>query len=235
MERVFKHRKTGEIAYYKDGIFKSGNCSIEIGREPSSDIWEEEKYELLSWIDKKGNVYENREPVASILGNNSFYITSIKRLSDGEIFTVGDKAKTSKFGTTGTISQISTEGGSLYFSSEECVWGAYLESMIKPVLITVDGVDLYKGDYYWFFWTKNPARGQEINKIYKYKVVPLDSETNWSENAMFFSSEIAAKNYLRDNEKKYSLNDIVSVVNHWAYIKNINPDKILKYLENNGK
>ena len=24
MERVFKHRKTGEIAYYKDGIFKSG-------------------------------------------------------------------------------------------------------------------------------------------------------------------------------------------------------------------
>ena len=71
-----------------------------------------------------------------------------------------------------------------------------------------------------------------MNKIYKYKVVPLDSETNWSENAMFFSSEIAAKNYLRDNEKKYSLNDIVSVVNHWAYIKNINPDKILKYLEN---
>ena len=49
------------------------------------------------------------------------------------------------------------------------------------------------------------------------------------------SSEIATKNYLRDNEKKYSLIDMISVVNHWAYIKNINPDKILKYLENNGK
>ena len=228
MERVFKHRKTGEIAYYKDGIFKSGNCSIEIGREPSSDIWEEEKYELLSWTDKKGNVYENREPVASILGNNSFYITSIKRLSDGEIFTVGDKAKTSKFGTTGTISQISTEGGSLYFSSEECVWGAYLESMIKPVLITVDGVGLYKGDYYWFFWTKNPAHRQEINTIYKYRVTLLDSETSWSKNAMFFSSEIAAKNYLRDNEKKYSLNDIKETVKKFGCFGTT----LIEYLEN---
>ena len=66
MEKIFKNRKSGEIAYYKDGVLKSGNCSIETGREPSSDIWEEEKYELLSWIDKKGNVYENREPVTLV-------------------------------------------------------------------------------------------------------------------------------------------------------------------------
>ena len=228
MERVFKHRKTGEIAYYKDGIFKSGNCSIKI--EPSSDIWEEEKYELLSWIDKKGNVYENREPVASILGNNSFYITSIKRLSDGEIFSVGDKVKKSGCENTGTISQIRMIDDRLYFSSKTFGW-TKLESMIKPVLITVDGVDLYKGDYYWFFWTKNPARGQEINKIYKYKVVPLDSETNWSENAMFFSSEIAAKNYLRDNEKKYSLNDIKETVKKLGCFGTT----LIECLENNGK
>ena len=100
--------------------------------------------------------------------------------------------------------------------------------MIKPVLITVDGVALYEGDYYWFFWTKNPARGQEINKIYKYKVVPLDSETNWSENAMFFSSEIAAKNYLRDNEKKYSLNDIKETVKKLDCFGTT----LIKYLEN---
>ena len=39
MEKVFKHRKSGELAYYKDGIIKVGNCSVEIGVEPSSEFW----------------------------------------------------------------------------------------------------------------------------------------------------------------------------------------------------
>ena len=40
MEKIFKNRKSGELAYYKDGIFKQGNCSVEIGVEPSSEFWE---------------------------------------------------------------------------------------------------------------------------------------------------------------------------------------------------
>ena len=39
MEKIFKNRKSGELAYYKDGIFKQGNCSVEIGVEPSSEFW----------------------------------------------------------------------------------------------------------------------------------------------------------------------------------------------------
>ena len=40
MEKVFKHRKSGELAYYKDGVFKQNGCSVEIGVEPSSEFWE---------------------------------------------------------------------------------------------------------------------------------------------------------------------------------------------------
>ena len=40
MEKTYRHRKTGELAYYKDGIFKQNNCSVEIGVEPSSEFWE---------------------------------------------------------------------------------------------------------------------------------------------------------------------------------------------------
>ena len=40
MEKIFKNRKSGELAYYKDGIIKVGNCSVEIGVEPSSEFWE---------------------------------------------------------------------------------------------------------------------------------------------------------------------------------------------------
>ena len=41
MEKVFKHRKSGELAYYKDGVFKQNGCSVEIGVEPSSEFWNE--------------------------------------------------------------------------------------------------------------------------------------------------------------------------------------------------
>lgn len=39
MEKVFKNKKTGEIAYYKDGILKVDNCAVEIGHEPSLEFW----------------------------------------------------------------------------------------------------------------------------------------------------------------------------------------------------
>ena len=39
MEKIFKNRKSGELAYYKDGIFKQNGCSVEIGVEPSSEFW----------------------------------------------------------------------------------------------------------------------------------------------------------------------------------------------------
>lgn len=41
MEKKLKHKKTGEIAYYKDGVLKQGQFSVEIGNEPSSEFWEE--------------------------------------------------------------------------------------------------------------------------------------------------------------------------------------------------
>lgn len=41
MEKKFKHRKTGEIITYKDGVIKSGTFVLDMGCEPSSEYWEE--------------------------------------------------------------------------------------------------------------------------------------------------------------------------------------------------
>lgn len=41
MEKKFKHRTTGEIATYKDGVLKSSGFCVEIGVEPSKEFWEE--------------------------------------------------------------------------------------------------------------------------------------------------------------------------------------------------
>ena len=51
MEKILKHRKSGELAYYKDGIFKQGNCSVEIGVEPSSEFWVEIRQPILTTED----------------------------------------------------------------------------------------------------------------------------------------------------------------------------------------
>ena len=109
MERQFKHRKTGELAYYKDGVFKQGRFCVEIGVEPSSEVWEEvieRDYEILSFVSVQGDISFKRknglflnssqiENTGEYEENSHTYpywkIHSVKRFSDGEVFTLGDK------------------------------------------------------------------------------------------------------------------------------------------------
>ena len=60
MEKVFKHRKSGELAYYKDGVFKQNGCSVEIGVEPSSEFWEEIRQPILTTEDNV-DIFEGDE------------------------------------------------------------------------------------------------------------------------------------------------------------------------------
>jgi hypothetical protein len=39
--KKFKHKKTGEIATYENGVLKSSGFCVELGVEPSKEIWEE--------------------------------------------------------------------------------------------------------------------------------------------------------------------------------------------------
>lgn len=41
MVKTFKHKTTGELATYKDGLLKSGGCVVDIGKEPNNKFWEE--------------------------------------------------------------------------------------------------------------------------------------------------------------------------------------------------
>lgn len=118
MEKKLRHKKTGEIAYYKDGILKSGQCCVEIGTEPSNEIWEEvidKDFEIKSFIGTKNClefegriVYKIRDKYylesvnydrvsinnlsdEEILKTKRWEIHSIQRIIDGEIFTIGDR------------------------------------------------------------------------------------------------------------------------------------------------
>ncbi len=94
----------------------------------------------------------------------------------------------------------------------------FWEEIKEALFITNDGVEIFEQVRLWtvikdslFLFTSTP--------------------TELCEQYIYFAEKENAEKYIIDNEKKYSLNDMVNVVNHWACIKNITSDNILKYLE----
>ena len=71
MEKTYRHKKTGELAYYKDGIIKVGNCSVETGVEPSSEFWEEIRQPILTTEDGI-NIFQGDSYY--YVNKNNFYI-----------------------------------------------------------------------------------------------------------------------------------------------------------------
>lgn len=155
MEKEFKHKVTGEIGYYKDGLFKQDKCVMHIGCEPSNEFWTDitKYFEIL------------KERASSNIGSNNIEIVSVKRLPDGEVFTVGDKAKTQHTRSyPHIISSIEIKqkclnrivGGwnydgvdRIWLNWEENSGGNWLESSDKvkiPIYKTCDGFEAFGGD-----------------------------------------------------------------------------------------
>ncbi len=109
--KTFKHKTTGSIMTYKDGCMQIGNLVIE--GTPNLNYWEEiveKDYEILSFynkndkdlfIKKQDGLFYFRtwgNPRITGLTEEDFLdsdssvntIHSVKRLSDGEEFTIGD-------------------------------------------------------------------------------------------------------------------------------------------------
>ena len=131
MEKKFKHKTTGEIGYYKEGIFKSGRCCVEIGVPPSSEYWEEiveKAYEILTVTPSDLHTYYGGKDAIipyTVCNKDLKYwdIYSVKRLSDNEVFSVGDRTN------LGTIVQIQLEENGiklwLDFQSKSVQHGGY--------------------------------------------------------------------------------------------------------------
>jgi hypothetical protein len=113
--KTFKHKVTGEIAYYKDGVVKQGNCSIEIGREPSSEFWDEITKPLLKTFD--GVALFEGDTYYCILGN---YMVETKLGSQGisehsPYIRFADKNKAEEFIKQNTITLTTKDGKTLKF------------------------------------------------------------------------------------------------------------------------
>ena len=157
--------------------------------------------------------------------NHEYLIESVKRLSDGEVFTVGDvvderlsnyKSHTiSKFRIHFNELCIYSVKGSLNVNLQLC----FLNKLKQPIFTTEDGVDIFEdNDGEFRYWrlnipsiNTNPScewRVSDAEVICK-NMIPHNTESVRKSGILRFSTKEAAEEYILMNKSDLSINDVV--------------------------
>ena len=162
-------------------------------KQQSNKDWEIVEY---SWAQNHVNEVERQ------------IIKSVKRLSDGEVFTSG-----SNTGTGSKIESLDIIDGSLVVSLSDITgtWKSNIASLSKatrkPLFKTEDGKDIYEGDAYWYinYDSPNPnwkPLAAEADKQHEF-LCPIGRKQ--------FSSIQATRDYIILNEPVLSFSDVISI------------------------
>lgn len=234
--KTYKHKKTGEIITYKDGVIKSANCSIETGVEPSKQFWEEIIFEIISFINSEEQIFvkneigifkTERDNELNDFGNwrtlkhifdvaTDLKIYSVKRLYDNEIFSIGDKINfRGLYGNNNAHKYDTIKGfkfkqdGSLGVKYHNGLVGIEKIQKYKEVLFTTeDGVDIFEGDEVtWLFRDELKIAGTR------------KADKNMYTDLKYFSKKEKTEEYILLNKSCLSLNDLLSV---WGDKKDLN-------------
>jgi len=221
--------KQGSIGY----IYPDGKTEVEISSsgdifkrmvEDMPEFWEKVvEFEVLSVYSEAYGIlfkdkYGHYRYVTSGSGGfalsweevlrRKYTIHSVERISDGEIFHIGDKIKVTTLGEIKIIDRIKLceEDGSsfkkgiwVYFSTGGC----HFDNITKysPLFTTEDGVDVFEGDTYWcvnnasHLWSLFEQTSKERTKLNK--------------TVLSFSTKEKAKEYILMNKPCLSLQDIL--------------------------
>jgi len=187
------------------------------------DFWEEiieKEYEILSFINTRGIIYKKDSQINQYCENNGkvpFFnekellnnlvitIHSIKRLSDGEIFTIGDdcviKGRNEPSDKIKNFS-IKDRGLSVY-ARYYTQYINDIEHFKQPLFTTEDGVDIFEGDLYYFIKKDNNYLLDRMSNR-KFTGTPDD------DTLTFFSKE-KAEEYIVMNKPCLSINEILKI------------------------
>lgn len=137
--------------------------------------------------------------------NSGWFINSIKRLSDGEIFTIGDIVNTKvddKYKQS--ILEINVKDNTVIFKTKLGFVILYIAKKTKqPLFTTEDGVDIFNGVRFWnvnIFY--NLDEFQVTNDKYPLKFIKDGSKQ--------FSTKEKAEEYILMNKPCLSINDVIN-------------------------
>ena len=131
-------------------------------------------------------------------------IYSVERLSDGEVFTLGDRIKVYQHGSMETITEIIINVNPLV---KEGIWLRYntgschMTHVIKQkqqIYLTLNGKDIFKGDIVWYVNKENFYH----DYIKAYPEVKFNSDIR-----AYFLTEEEAKKYIIENKPALSIKE----------------------------
>lgn len=163
------------------------------------------EYEVLEYQNKAGGIVKkaengmfyftkglNRTPSLE-MQLRSWNIFSVRRTSDGEIFSVDDNTD------SGKICGFTQNGEVLFINYEGTTRRTLLAVANKcrtPILTTVDGKDIYKDDSYYY-----------VDKYFEIDYIQ-HCYCDILEEFKTFSTKKAAESYINLHKKRFSLKDV---------------------------
>ena len=149
-----------------------------------------------------------------LLDSTGFAIHSVKRLSDGEVFTVGDTVLRLKTKVIIEKFKFENERLHVYFSNGNANHLNEIFHIKKPLFTTEDGVDIFEGDE--FVITSN-------FKLEMYRGIPFiaDKATTVLNNRKYFSTKKAAEEYILYNKPCLSINDVKNSLTYSNELKKL--------------
>jgi hypothetical protein len=200
------------------------------------EFWEElieKDYKILSYVakDNPNNITTKRR--GAHLHEEYWKINSVKRLSDGEVFTVGDRAKVYEYGSIKTITEIVvndtksilTEGIWLRYDSGS----SHMTHAIKvknPIFLTHNGKDIFTEDTVWYVNKEN---------FYYDHIIAFPEVKFNSEIRAYFLTEEEAKEYIERNKPRLSIEDCFKILQKSFLYGNSFEKEIEKYIRKNNK
>ena len=192
------------------------------------EFWElvvEKDYEILSILlqpsDKHQihNVseYKNTGYIEALLNCNSNKIHSVKRLSDSEIFTIGDKVIgynnfITKIKTIDLVGEVSLNIGT---DKHEGFSLKNLKKAKQPLFTTEDGVDIYEGDTIYGInndWKVFSHYTDLQNKVKSWGIKPIFSTTKKAEEYILLNKPCLSYDDVQEYLKVKDCNKVLDLV-----------------------
>lgn len=194
--------------YWKEVVEKEYEI-LSFIQDSSGEIWIQDKKQGYGFWSKNGFI-TSPYITETILGNPYYSIHSVKRLSDGEVFTIGDKIGDYSY---------SYEIKSLHITDQykggvsiEVTIGGYLsivdiKKTKQKLFTTEDGVDRYAGDQLWYVFYLSDYSLNSLTLV--------NSNFTSTDNVKYFSTKEKAEEYIIRNKPVLTYNEIIGFYNNF--------------------